>query len=437
MGTNRFSVLLFILILINPLYAKEYDLQSILSLAEKNNKQIKLSQSDLKMAKALKKEAFSTALPKLNVDLGYNRNFRENFFFISVEDSFGNKQTNKLSVSFKNEYQLNATLSQTLYSFGKVGSAIQAASYYKKYTDYQYDLQWQGVIIQVKKVFYQVLLTQKVWEVTKQSEQSALDNYNNIKTKYDSGVKSEYELLQAEVRWQNSISETMKTHQTYKLAINNLKALVEIPLNEEITLKGKFDSYPVYPDSIDMTQVFENRPDYNALLWEKKLNEKRVTIEFSNHLPSLNGNMIYTYGARSDDFKIQNDNDNIIMGLSLNIPLFSGGYTSAQVQKAKVNLEKVNTRIEVAIDNIEIEMKNVYLKLSEAQQRILAARKNITSATRAFEIAESRVEHGLATQLELKDSRIFLDRAKLNYYIATYDYLNAYFDWEFLTGNVH
>ena len=51
-------------------------------------------------------------------------------------------------------------------------------------------------------------------------------------------------------------------------------------------------------------------------------------------------------------------------------------------------------------------------------------------------IAETRVRNGLATQLELKDSRILLDQAQLNYYSSIYDYLAAYFDWQKATGNV-
>ena len=42
----------------------------------------------------------------------------------------------------------------------------------------------------------------------------------------------------------------------------------------------------------------------------------------------------------------------------------------------------------------------------------------------------------MITQLELKDSRMQLEMAILNFYVATYDYLDAYYDWQLATGRV-
>ena len=52
------------LITFSPLIAEEYDLQSIIKLAIERNNIIKLAYADKLMASALKKEAFSDALPK-------------------------------------------------------------------------------------------------------------------------------------------------------------------------------------------------------------------------------------------------------------------------------------------------------------------------------------------------------------------------------------
>ncbi len=417
---------------------EQLTLKEVLDLAEKNNKEIRLARANLKLASAQKKEAISTALPKVNLQLNYNRNFLQNIFYFTTQDpQTGQNVTRSFKASFNNEYQMNAVLNQTIYSFGKVGNAIKAAGYFTRFTSHQYEAEWQRVITQVKKAFYQALLLKKVWEVAQQSEISALDNYNNVKLKFDNGVVSEFELLQAETRWKNAIPETMKARKNYEIAINNLKVLVDIPLRKEIELVGNLENYqPFIPDSMDYRIVFEQRPDYQALQWEKKLREKKVAVEYANHLPTLSGSLIYTYGARSDEFRLDNSNDNVILGINLSVPIFTGGYTSAQVQKARVEVEKVKIRIALANDNIRVELQNILLRMREARERITAAAKSVESARRAFEIAETRVQNGLATQLELKDSRVLLDQAQLTFFSAIYDYLNAKFDWDQATGQV-
>jgi outer membrane protein len=221
------------------------------------------------------------------------------------------------------------------------------------------------------------------------------------------------------------------------VALNNLKALVDIPLREEVVLVGGLSTFPALPDSVGYETVFEQRPDYNALLWEKKLQEKRVAIEKSNYYPTLLGNLTYLYSASSNEFKLANKNDNFVLGISLRIPIFTGFYTDAQVQKARIDVERVRTRISKADDDVRIEMQNIMLRLRESRQRIDAAQKNIETAGRAYDIAETRVDNGLATQLELRESRVDLDRAQVNFYYAIYDYLDAYFDWQRATGIVN
>lgn len=436
MNRRLFLIIIPFMIFSSAIGGAEYDLQSILKLAESRNKEIKLAAADLKLASARKMEAWSQALPKVNLDLNYNRNFLQNVFFFTITDSTGRRRTTRFQSTFNNELQVNAVLSQTIFAFGKVGKAISAAGDFDHFTELQYSAQWQDVITRVKKAFYQTLLLQKVWQVAKASEESARDNYQNTKTKYESGVVSEFDLLQAEVRWQNAIPETMKARKNYQLALNNLKQMVELPLDKPLVLKGDLEKFPPLPDSLKIATVFHQRPDYNALLWERKLRQKAVSVEFANNFPTLTADLRYTYSARSDVFRLENTNRNLVLGVNLHIPVFSGRFTQAQVQKARVELKKVNTRVSMLNDNVRIEINNIYLRLKEARSRVTAARKSVNTARRAFEIAESRTENGLSTQLELKDSRLFLDRAQLNYYTAIFDYLSAFFDWEKATGQV-
>ncbi len=435
-----FKTVLFLIALIivalNNLNASEYDLDSIIKLAEEKNKDMQLARSELKTASALKLEAVSNALPTVEVNAGYNRNFRENIFYFEAPDpQTGEIRTQSFKTSFRNEYSLNAVLSQTIFSFD-VGTAIQAANYYNKFTNYQFDTQRQTVIAEVKKAFYQVLLAKKVLEVAKDSETSAKENFENISLRYEAGAASEFDKLQAEVRWQNSIPNTIRARRNYDVALNNLKSLVEIPIMEEITLDGSIESYPPMPPETNFQDVIEQRPDYAALQWEKKLQEKNVQVQYGNFLPSLKGNLTYTYTAASDEFKLERDNDNIILGISLNVPIFTGGFNIAQVRKARAEVEKVNTRIAKADDNIQIQLQNIRLRLNEANQRIMAARKSVNVAERTFALARSQAESGIITQVELKENRVALDQAQVNYYTAIYDYLEAYFDWERATGNV-
>ncbi|RMF59276.1 MAG: TolC family protein [Calditrichaeota bacterium] len=425
-----FRVVLIFFSLSTGVLSKDYDLKQILHLAETHNRDIQLAKAQLQIASAEKLSAYSQAIPKISLNGGYNRNFLENIFYFRIND-----QIQSFKTSFRNEFSFNAILSQTLFSY-KVGVAIQAAKYFSRMTNYQYETTRNMVLTQVKKAFYRALLLQEVYRVAKDSEESAHENYLNIKAKFESGLVSEFDLLQAEVRWQNAIPETIKARKDVELALNQLKIMSGIPLNEEVTLSGQLEIFPPLPAAVQDESITQTHPEIAALIWEKKLREKNVTAQKANFFPSLNANLQYTYRAASDRFRLEQDNDNIILGISLQVPVFSGGNNIAQVRKARAEVDIVKAQLNKTRDNIRIQLRNVLLRLQEARQRIDAARHGVETAQRAYEIALTRVNNQLATQVELKENRVALDRAQLNYYSAIFDYLDSYFDWQYVTGHV-
>jgi outer membrane protein TolC len=424
-------LLSFLILNSTSLFAGEYDLDAFLELIKQNSKDLKLAKQELDMAKAVKKEAWASALPKIGAQGDYRRNLLENYLYVD----FPGQGKQKFKISYNNEFSFNAALTQPLFSF-KIGNALTAAKQYDQLTDNIYDASEQGIVTFAKKGFHQALLLKKVWEIAEASELSAMENYENVKQKFENGLVSEFELLQAEVGWKNKIPQTMESKRNYNLLIENLKNFAGISEEEDMNLKGNFETFPIKPERESTESVLGIRPDFQAMIWEKRLRETGVKAAKADYFPYLDGNFIYVFSSQTDTWELENRNNNFILGLSLTIPIYTGGYTGAQVQKARVELEKSQINIDKNKDNISNELSNIFLRLDEAEERIQSAKGTLNSADKAFKIAEVSADNGLITQLELKDARIFNDQAHLNYYMAVYDYLDAYFDWEKATGKV-
>lgn len=415
--------------------ATELNLERAIDLAKQQSKELQLVKVELDLASTRVDEAWSTALPKVSADFNYNRNLKDAKFFITAPDpQTGVATTQELDFTFKNEFSFSAELRQTIYSFGKVGTALDIAYEYRDFAQKNYKYQLQNILTAIRINFYNALLTQKIYEVSTESEISAESNYKETKVRYESGVVSEYDLLQAEVRWRNSIPQTISAKKNYRQTLNSLKSELGIPIADTLILNGSLEALPAMPDLPGTEEVLNIRNDYQALLLESDMRDKNISLEFANHLPTIDGRFIYTNSAQSDNFKYENNFDNYVAGVSLNIPIYSGGNTSAQVQKAKLEHRQSQIRVEKARDIIEMELTNAMLNIKEARERITAAERNVDTAQRAFEIAESRTENGLATQLELKDSRLFLDQAIVTHLTAHFDYLKAYFEWQMVAG---
>jgi outer membrane protein TolC len=404
-------------------------LEDFLKRVEENSKDLKLLEKELDYAEANKKEAYSTALPKIASQGGYTRNLNEYYSYLdfgmdlSALGMDGFSMPSKIKANYHNSFEINTQLQQTLFS-SQVGAALKAAKQYEKMTEKIYTDGKLQTTIGAKKLFYQTLLLKKVWEVNQKSEENALENYENIKSKFEAGTVSELDLYQAEVNWRNTLPQVTQAKKNYELAMNNMKEMAGIELNQPITLSGNFDTHPQRPKIPNLESVLSLRPDYNRMKWQSRLMKTNIRAQKAAYFPSLQGTITHSYSSMSDEFKMERENNVTMVGLNLTIPIWTGGYTGAQVQKASIDYEKSKIQLQKSEEAIARELDDLDLKLSEAENRILSASTTLRTA-----------EKGMATQLELKDARLAYSQAELGYYAAVLDYLIAYFDYELAIGH--
>jgi len=415
--------------------AETFNLNQYLDAIRSQSKQLKLAQKEKELADIKMREAISTALPAIGFEGGYTRNLTDLYMYIDLSalqpDATG---ITKAPVNRENEFSASVGLEQTLFS-PTVGSAIKAAKQYRHLTDYIYSASERNIENAGKKLFYQCLLLQKVWDVAKAAELNAQENYENMQLSFENGQVSELELLQAETRWRSTVPETQQAERNWYLAMNTFRNLAGLQSDLEIELKGSFDTVPPLPEDVQLESVLQSRPDYNALIWEEKLRKTAVGAAKGSFLPTLKGTLAYAYSAQSDEFKLDEENELWMAGISVSLPIFTGGYRIAQVQKNQIELNKTRIKIDQSREDIHKELVDVNLRLREASNRIESAETTMLVAEKAFSITETTTQNGLTTQLELKDARLMFDQATLNYHAAVYDYLAAYFDWELTTGS--
>ncbi len=438
--TKRIPLYIFLIVLLVcsgmavPAQASECTVDQFLDLVEQHSKDIQLAREEVEAAKAEKREATSLALPHVNASAGYTRNLKDTYMYMDMS-AMGGEGIERLPMSKNNNYSFGIAARQTVFS-GQVFNAIKAAGQYQKLTDESYESAHQQIITLAKQGFYQGLLLKIVWDVARDAEQNALENFENAQHAFDNGLISEFELLQAEVRYRDAIPQTTQAQRNSEVALVNLKNLAGIPIDSEFDLVGDLETVLPLPGDIDRNTVLTKRPDFQALAWEEKLRGTGVRAEQSAYWPSVDGVLAYNYSAASDEWSLDEENNSVTVGLQLSIPIFQGGETRAKVRKARVELEKTRLRREKAELDIARELRNGRLHLDEAYRRISAARSAQTAAEKAFSIAEATVQSGLITQLQLKDSRVALDHATVGYYSAVYEYLVAHFEWQRITGTV-
>ncbi|OQY32901.1 MAG: hypothetical protein B6241_09580 [Spirochaetaceae bacterium 4572_59] len=437
---NRILTLCFTGLSLLSLGAQDLDLSSYLELVEKNSKDLYSADIDQKIATAQEKLARSQTRPMISASAGYTRNFLDitmpaAAYVTPNTGTPGMYDINYVDVpaNRNNDFEYSVGAQQLLFDM-KIFRALEASARYKDLTGTIYEANRQGILTAAKRVYYQTILLKEVYQVKKETEQNAYDTYLDIQKKYDNELASELDVLQAEVNWQINIPETTTAARNRDLALNNLKHLAGIDLDNKVSLTGSLTFIPVSPEDEELGTIMSARPDYQAIQGQIALQEINVSATRAEFYPTLSASFGYGWKTSSDDFELKDGTDGMTAGLTLTIPIFYGGSRFAKMDDARLDLEKSRVSLLKKQDDIRTEIINLQLLLDEASSRIVSAETTLKTAKKAYSIMEVSSRNGMATQLDMKDARLNLSSALLNFYAASYDYLDAYFQWQQATG---
>jgi len=397
-----------------------FTIEQAIDLAMKANHDVKIARERLNKLDATIGEARSGALPQLTANAVYQRNFRFPQLIIAGQ---------QYKLGFNNEYTAGASLNQAIYAAGKVMKALKAAKEETMSVDAILKDTREEIRLQVKRTFYQILLTDRVIDIKEKTLKQLTDQLHAIKKRYDTGIESDYTLMRQEVQVSNIQPELSAAKQQKMVYVNALKDLLALPPSEEVELTGTL-SYKKMAMSLDealVSTALSKRQDIEAKTRHVRALRNVVGIEFGGYLPSIGlfGNL--NWQGQTDHWKLKDSEHfySLNAGVGISIPIFDGLKTHHRISEAKAEL-KIASEEEMKLkSNVASEVKNVNALFKEAVERETSQKKALDLAQKAVDIASLRFSHGLTSQLELNDTILQRDMADQLYAQAVFDCLNA------------
>jgi outer membrane protein len=133
---------------------------------------------------------------------------------------------------------------------------------------------------------------------------------------------------------------------------------------------------------------------------------------------------LITQEVGAPDFREQlYTNDGIGYGLSLNIPIFNGFSSRANVKRSKINLERSKFELEQAELDLESTVYQAYVDAKGALKSYEAAQLALESQQLAYDYAKERYDVGLTNAFDFSQSKLRYDNARIEVNRAKYDYI--------------
>ena len=416
----------------------ELTLEKAIALVLGQNRDVLIADQERYKADSQIREARAGAFPQVTISGNYTRNVKLPVMFLSPNTQLNpTSSTQTFAIGSNNSYAMGASLSQTLFN-RKVGVAMDIANQYHDYAEESYRATTQSAVLAVKRAFYGVLLSQKLVEANRQGLDVAKANFENVQSLYKFGKASEFDLLRAEVQLANTEPLLIAAENNLVLAANGLKNIVAIPQDAPLTVQGEFgyEEIPAAMSDAAKRNALSVNPLITGLSLQESMLEKNIIIERANNFPTISLVGAYQWQTQDNTFGFNDYRWAKVLnvGLQFSYPIFDGFRTSARVDEADIDRQKIHyTRLKTE-EGLGIQIQSAELKMAEAKKRIEGQEKNIAQAEKAVRIAQSRFKNGVGTQFDLLDTQVAMTRTRTNYAQAIYDFLIAKAEWQYAVG---
>ena len=397
--------------------------------ALRNNATVLNAESARGIYKEKVSEYWGTVYPQLSAGAQYTRNIESPSFFIGGM---------KIKSGLNNVYAASLNLDQVLWAGGKVSTAIKMARLYSEASDEQYKAARAGITRAVKQLYYSVLLAGAIAEIQKETLDLARQHLATIESQYKQGVASDLAVLRQQVEVSNTEPALTKARNLYEVGLTELKNLLGLEPEAEITLSGGLDCAPARPadTAVLYGKALATRPEYKNMKQQLELAEKIIKIEQAAHLPYLGAFASRAFQGQADSGFPSSEAQSwsTTAGLKLSLPLFSGGAVSAKVGQARYQADIARNNLAELERKIKIDVKKAWLGGKEASERLASQGTAVEQARKALAATEVRFRNGLSSQLDLNDATLALNRSQTLYTQARHDVCSAEAELKWAVG---
>jgi outer membrane protein len=418
-------------------------LKEAINFALKNSYDAKAAKNDIKSAKETVWETTAIGLPQINAAVDYQNFLKQPVSLLpaaafdnresvveTVEDFFDITRESSpaapdgfIPVVFGTEQNLNVsvTLTQLLFD-GSYLVGLQASRTYLKISKQAEEKTALLTREAVINAYGNVLVTENSISILESNITILQKNYEDAKKIYENGFNEEEDVEQLEITLGNVKSQLnsvkrMKAiaYQMLNLSLGNtinttliltdsLDGLVETNINLEL-ISSEFS----FSDHIDF-RISENNREGSRLM---------VKLEKSKALPSLGAFVNYGNQAFSDSFSFFNSNQqwfgSSLLGVSLNIPVFSSFSRKSKTAQAKIALENADIRLEETKQRLSLLAEKAKSEYQLSIENYSTAKRNVGLAERIEKKQRIKFFEGISSSFDLLQAQNQLYTQQQNY----------------------
>lgn len=408
------------------------DLQQAVQLGLENNYTAQSARLDVEKAIKQKWEIIAQGLPQLSANGSYQNNIKQALTPLPGELIGGDPGT-FVAVPFTPQHSLSgtATWNQLIFD-GSYIVGVQSARTLLQISENAKLKTDQQVKEAVINAYGNVLLARENVEVMERNVANVQQNYNDTRITYENGLAQQEDVEQLEITLLNLKNNLSRSKRMLEMAYEMLNFTLGLPIDTSLILTEEIDQ--LTQESFDLALLHREVPieeniDYRIAANNAESAEIYVRLEKSKALPRLTGFVNYGVTSFASDFDFFDSDqpyyNQSILGLSLEVPIFSSGMRGARTQQKKIERDQALLQLQQTASEVALQIHSARSDYEFSIENYQAQKKNLELAERIEQKNQVKFFEGLASSFELSEAQRQLYSAQQQYLQSMLEVINT------------
>ena len=371
-------------------------------------------------------QARSALLPQIGASLSYSQSHGSSGGAQFVPLADGSETLINITRSSENYNRtLSGNLNQSILDLSK-WTALKSARATAKSGDATYEAAQQDLLIRVAGSYFNVLTAEDALRFAQANEQALNRQMEQAQQRFDVGLSAITDVNDAKAQHDTAVANVITAQNTLD---DNKEALRQLTNKEPGELKKLRDKLPLdKPNPEDperwVAVAVEQNPTLSSYAYNLDAANANIQSARSGHLPTINGQILYSKSPRwsdngatsfSEASHTNNESWSTSVGLTLNVPIFSGGYTQSRVRQSIYTRDAAQDQYELQKRLIERSTRNSYRAVFAGASQVEATRQAVVSAQSSLDATQAGYEVGTRTIVDVLISQQQLLSAQSSY----------------------
>ncbi|HEX5139213.1 MAG TPA: TolC family protein [Planctomycetota bacterium] len=312
-----------------------------------------------------------------------------------------------------------ASMDFPIFAFGRHLNTWRAARLAQQSAESQQQAVEADTAAAVTAAAFDVLETIRRIDVAKSNEDALAQQVKDAQAQLDAGSATKVAVLEASVEYDAAKRVRERLESLVPVSKMTLNRLLGRPANSPIEVADEPTTRaPIWQLEPLVQEAIDRRPELRAARLDVATAERTLQATIGGELGEIRGTLVWD----TDDNPFRAPSDQVNLGITYELPVFTAGARPARIRRARHQLESSTIVVRDLEAAVRQEVAEAYRNAVESYRDIAVAGSAVERQEESVRIQREKFQNGRATSREVLDSVALLRNARFELVNSTYSY---------------